>query len=398
MDKRKKNALFALLSLIGMALFVFMLFELYTLREYRTSEEVFLENGVRWQLGYAPNIRSLDICDNSGTFPPILSKLPNLTVLRLTSEKPFRPEDKNFEHVKQLNLLYISAPSIDIASTRLYDIKIIMLEPLETGEIPDIPEDSKVKNLFILAGGLSKLPHIPPHTLEVLRISGTTLEDFSGICVPGIKSLCIENNPHAQWQKNVAQMNELGSLTWRNNALDHYPQELSELTKLTSLSLSKNNITAIPETWIPNHPQLIANMLDNLNSGGCLAVQIPLTDNMPMYRILSDLVKDSKWSSRISGIREFHSLKTEDYYDLLVSLSTGFVIWETSYVQTVAGYDGVIEWYRGSGLRPYLAALEQAAQKEFIDTIKQRLHDFYSTQSNGMLMMRFPRLFFVAYR
>ena len=248
MDKRKKNALFALLSLIGMALFVFMLFELYTLREYRTSEEVFLENGVRWQLGYAPNIRSLDICDNSGTFPSILSKLPNLTVLRLTSEKPFRPEDKDFEHVKQLNHLYLSAPSIDIASTRLYDIKIIMLEPLETGEIPDIPEDSKVKNLFILAGGLSKLPHIPPHTLEVLRISGTTLEDFSGICVPGIKSLCIENNPHAQWQKNVAQMNELGSLTWRNNALDHYPQELSELTKLTSLSLSKNNITAIPET------------------------------------------------------------------------------------------------------------------------------------------------------
>lgn len=146
--------------------------------------------------------------------------------------------------------------------------------------------------------------------------------------------------------------------------------------------------------WVPDHPRILRDMLSVLNPGGVIAIQIPETRNMPMYRILTELSDNSQWSSKIANIRNFYSLEMEEYYELLASLTSDFSIWETNYIQTVAGFDGLIEWYRGSGLRPYLAALSENEQPEFIEQVKTRLKDFYLLRPDGSVLMRFPRLFF----
>lgn len=146
--------------------------------------------------------------------------------------------------------------------------------------------------------------------------------------------------------------------------------------------------------WVPDHPRILRDMVSVLNPGGVIAIQIPETRNMPIYRILTELSANSPWSSKIANVRNFYSLEMVEYYELLSALSPDFSIWETNYIQTVSGIDGLIEWYRGSGLRPYLAALSENEQSAFIAQVKTRLKDFYALRPDGSVLMRFPRLFF----
>lgn len=45
------------------------------------------------------------------------------------------------------------------------------------------------------------------------------------------------------------------------------------------------------------------------------------------------------------------------YYDLLAPLSAHVDVWETNYYHALPGYEAILDWYRGTGLRPYLAQL-----------------------------------------
>lgn len=146
--------------------------------------------------------------------------------------------------------------------------------------------------------------------------------------------------------------------------------------------------------WIPDHKTLLPNMLKTLNPGGVLAVQMPVHQNMPMYCALAEMAADSPWTAMISGIHNFHSLTPEEYYDFFAALPVKFSLWETGYFQIMDGVAGILEWYRGSGLRPYLAALPETEHEAFLDELRKRLSVLYPLRPDGKILQRFPRLFF----
>lgn len=55
-----------------------------------------------------------------------------------------------------------------------------------------------------------------------------------------------------------------------------------------------------------------------------------------------------------------------------------------------------MEWYRGTGLRPYLSVLSEEKKEEFEKDIFDRLVQEYKAQKNGEIIFRFPRFFFIA--
>lgn len=59
-------------------------------------------------------------------------------------------------------------------------------------------------------------------------------------------------------------------------------------------------------------------------------------------------------------------------------------------------HESIVEWYKGTGLRPYLAQLSADDQKEYLDDVMHRLKEIYPVQKNGKIIFRFPRLFFTA--
>ena len=65
----------------------------------------------------------------------------------------------------------------------------------------------------------------------------------------------------------------------------------------------------------------------------------------------------------------------------------------------MSGPDAIVEWIRGTGLRPFLESLPGEEQRErFAARLLQRVGADYPRRPDGKLIFPFRRLFFVAYR
>jgi trans-aconitate 2-methyltransferase len=64
----------------------------------------------------------------------------------------------------------------------------------------------------------------------------------------------------------------------------------------------------------------------------------------------------------------------------------------------MAGPEAVVEWFKGSALRPFLDALDGRAREAFLADYTARIASAYPTRYDGKVLLRFPRLFIVASR
>ena len=60
------------------------------------------------------------------------------------------------------------------------------------------------------------------------------------------------------------------------------------------------------------------------------------------------------------------------------------------------GAQGIVDFVRTTGLRPYLDPLNEGMRAQFINSYRERLMKAYPEMSDGKAVMRFPRLFIVA--
>lgn len=148
--------------------------------------------------------------------------------------------------------------------------------------------------------------------------------------------------------------------------------------------------------WVPDHPVLLRNMMGLLREGGVLAVQVPMNFQEPVHRILEELSTSEKWKSHFSHVRTFYTLEQREYFDLLAEISSDFSIWETIYCHRMPSHESIIEWYKSTGLRPYLAALSERDATEFERDVYHEVVKAYPKQKNGEIIFRFPRFFFTA--
>ena len=146
--------------------------------------------------------------------------------------------------------------------------------------------------------------------------------------------------------------------------------------------------------WLPNHRELLPKLTKLLKPTGTLAVQIPLQAEHPVHIIINELVNIAKWSNKLVA-RKYNNLTTPEYYDVLSDISSDFEIWETTYCHRMPSYESIIEWYKGTGLRPYLEQLSETDANEFVGDVYNELKHRFITQKNGEILFRFPRLFFI---
>ncbi len=129
------------------------------------------------------------------------------------------------------------------------------------------------------------------------------------------------------------------------------PKDFNKLTGKFDLVFSNACIH-----WIENQEELIEGVCELLNGNGVFAAQIPLTDESHFYRVLHRLIEE-KWDW-LSSINSFHNLNQEGYYNTLSGRFGKITMWKSDYYHIVDS-NAVIEWYKGSGLRPYLALLSR---------------------------------------
>ena len=150
--------------------------------------------------------------------------------------------------------------------------------------------------------------------------------------------------------------------------------------------------------WVPGHLDVVAHWPHLLPGGGWLAIQLPGNYHQPSHAILLDLARSDRWRPLLAGVqlnRQAHDPGT--YLDLLARAGCEVDAWETTYLHVLPGPDPVAEWYRGTGLRPVLAALDPGQAEEFVADYRERTREAYPPAPYGTVLP-FRRVFVVARR
>jgi trans-aconitate 2-methyltransferase len=150
--------------------------------------------------------------------------------------------------------------------------------------------------------------------------------------------------------------------------------------------------------WIPGHDELLRRWAGLLAPGGWLAFQLPGNFDSPSHVIVAELARSPRWRPLLSGAELNRQAGDPAGYVALLS-RPGFTVdaWETSYLHILPGENPVLEWTKGTTLRPVLAALDREQGAAFIDEYAERLRQVYRAQPFGTLFP-FRRVFTVVHR
>jgi len=144
--------------------------------------------------------------------------------------------------------------------------------------------------------------------------------------------------------------------------------------------------------WLGDHSSLFPHLAAQLAEGGVLAVQMPDNWQEPTHILMRQVAFELGQPD--SGREEL--LPAQQYYDLLAQAGCTVDIWRTTYFHVMPSAQAIIEWLSSTGLRPYLAKLDDIQQQAFLARYHTLLQQAYPPQHDGNVLMLFPRLFIVA--
>jgi trans-aconitate 2-methyltransferase len=151
--------------------------------------------------------------------------------------------------------------------------------------------------------------------------------------------------------------------------------------------------------WLPDHATLYPRLVNQLAPGGTLAVQTPDNLEEPSHRLARHVAAEGPWASKIANVKHPDRHAPSDYYQLLADHCSSVDVWRTTYLHPLAdGHQAVVDWFKGSALRPYLQKLEEGEQAAFLDAYLKQIKAAYPALPDGTVLLPFPRLFIVATR
>ena len=155
--------------------------------------------------------------------------------------------------------------------------------------------------------------------------------------------------------------------------------------------------------WLEGHVELFPRLLGYLRAGGCLAVQMPLSWHAPSHQLLRETLANGGSGGQPLGSNTLRKALEKPpvadaatYYDRLFQCADTLDIWETEYLHILHGNDPVLEWVKGTALRPVLDDLSQEEREAFLDNYRRQLRRAYLTRENGCTPYPFRRVFIVA--
>ena len=150
--------------------------------------------------------------------------------------------------------------------------------------------------------------------------------------------------------------------------------------------------------WVADHDALLARLVGFLAPGGALAVQMPHNDESPTHEILRALWRDARFASQLGEAPVARRVAESSWYgERLLDLGCDADVWETVYLHRMENAAGIVEWVKGTALRPVLSRLDTAASEAFLAAYTERVRDAYPSGPHGT-WFPFRRLFFVATR
>lgn len=202
--------------------------------------------------------------------------------------------------------------------------------------------------------------------------------------------------------------------------VDHSPQMLTaarEVDALQRVGWVEGDLTdwdpaslgAIPGVvvtnaalqWVPGHLGLIDRVVGALAPGGWFAMQVPDNLDAPSHALMRQVAAGHPRAEElVPAVTRLVVERPSTYLERLAGLGCDVDVWSTTYFHVldpegVLG-DPVLEWVRGTGLRPVLAVLTDPQElEEFLTPYRALLHEAYPRGSAGVVLP-FRRTFAVA--
>jgi trans-aconitate 2-methyltransferase len=151
--------------------------------------------------------------------------------------------------------------------------------------------------------------------------------------------------------------------------------------------------------WVPDHAALFPALIAKLSFGGTLAVQVPNNAAEPAHTAMHEVAKGGPWAGTFGDDVRFHRHDANWYWGLLQGHVTRLDIWRTTYFHPLAGARAIVEWFKGSGLRPFLDRLANESERaDFLARYETKIAAAYPAFPDGTVLLPMPRLFIVATR
>jgi len=154
--------------------------------------------------------------------------------------------------------------------------------------------------------------------------------------------------------------------------------------------------------WIPaaDRIRIVTDLLQTQPSGGVFAFQVPDNFTEPSHEAMRAVAADGPWASlldRLKPAREpFQS--PQQLYDEIGPFCSSVNIWHTYYQHVLDSHEAIVEWVKGTGLRPFIDPLSKEERDSFLARYLERLKQIYPVSHDGKVLLRYPRLFLVAVR
>jgi trans-aconitate 2-methyltransferase len=150
--------------------------------------------------------------------------------------------------------------------------------------------------------------------------------------------------------------------------------------------------------WLPDQLDVLARWTGFLADGGWIAVQVPGNNDQPAHTVLRELASSARWQPLLDGVMlNRQAADPADYLDLLAGAGLQADAWETTYLHVLTGDNPVLDWYKGTGLRPVIGALPAGLADEFLAEYGTRIRGAYPSRAYGTVLP-FRRVFAVARR
>jgi trans-aconitate 2-methyltransferase len=156
-------------------------------------------------------------------------------------------------------------------------------------------------------------------------------------------------------------------------------------------------LTSATLQWVPDHEFLFPRFIESLAPGGVFAFQVPGNFAEPSHTLLYELARSDRWEAQLGQlVRPKPVLEPSGYLSALLATGAQADVWETTYLQVLHGPDAVLEWVRGTALRPFLAALDGPDSDAFLRAYGALLRAAYPLDAQGRTVFPFRRIFAVA--
>lgn len=152
--------------------------------------------------------------------------------------------------------------------------------------------------------------------------------------------------------------------------------------------------------WVPDTLEVLAWLAERLLPGGVLAVQMPDNLTEPSHAAMRETAAEARFAPYLADAEKLRTPVPQPrrLFERLAQDGRQVDVWHTVYNHPLPDADAIVEWVKGTGIRPFLDPLPAALVAAFTDAYRERIAQSYPPMTDGRVLLRFPRLFLTVRR